>query len=58
MRHLPYPPAPVHSGESKMKGTNGFPVFLIWHCIVWSLVVPAAFVATASSTPAVKSYAL
>lgn len=35
-----------------MKGTNGFPVFLICHSIVWSLVVPATFVATASSTPA------
>ena len=53
MRHLPYhPSAPAHSGESKMKGTNGSQWFLICHCIVWSPVVPATFVATASSTPA------
>ena len=35
-----------------MKGAKGFSGFEIWHCIVWSLVVPAIYVAMASSTPA------
>ena len=35
-----------------MKGANGVSGFLIWHYIVWSPVVPAIYVAMASSTPA------